>query len=111
MSPRLKHLRWLTILSFLFVLIAPISSTAETVRYIYDDSNRLIRVEYGDGTVAVYVYDELGNRLQEVTYAGASEPPGLSVYPISYDFGSMVTWGPSSPQTFTISNTGKANLL
>ncbi|MDP3028708.1 MAG: RHS repeat domain-containing protein [Deltaproteobacteria bacterium] len=35
--------------------------------YTYDDLNRLLQVEYDDGTVIEYVYDEVGNRLQRVS--------------------------------------------
>ena len=40
------------------------NSYAETINYIYDELNRLIRVEYGDGAKVVYTYDEMGNRSQ-----------------------------------------------
>jgi YD repeat-containing protein len=40
------------------------TSYAETTNYVYDELNRLIRVEYGDGTKIVYTYDEVGNRSQ-----------------------------------------------
>ncbi len=36
---------------------------------------------------------------------------GLSVMPMSYDFGSLVIGNSSAPQTFTISNTGTADLV
>jgi hypothetical protein len=36
------------------------NSHAETINYIYDELNRLKRVEYGDGTVIEYTYDKAG---------------------------------------------------
>jgi YD repeat-containing protein len=36
---------------------------AQTVNYVYDELNRLIRVEYGNGVVIEYEYDKAGNRL------------------------------------------------
>jgi YD repeat-containing protein len=48
-------------LTFLLFATWPISY-AETVNYIYDELNRLIRVEYADGTKIQYVYDKGGNR-------------------------------------------------
>jgi YD repeat-containing protein len=36
---------------------------AANSRYTYDDLNRLIKVEYGDGSVVEYGYDAVGNRL------------------------------------------------
>ncbi|MDD5154149.1 MAG: RHS repeat protein [Desulfovibrionales bacterium] len=46
--------------SFLFLF----ASLAGAIDYTYDDLNRLLRVEYDDGTVIEYVYDEVGNRVQ-----------------------------------------------
>jgi YD repeat-containing protein len=40
-----------------------INSYSETTNYIYDELNRLIRVEYADGTKIEYAYDKVGNRL------------------------------------------------
>ena len=38
-------------------------SSAQSVTYTYDALNRLIRVDYGDGNVVNYTYDQAGNRL------------------------------------------------
>lgn len=46
----------------LLVFIPSIASFAETVIYNYDDLNRLKWVQYGDGTMIEYAYDEVGNR-------------------------------------------------
>ncbi len=46
--------------AFIFILLIP--SFADTINHVYDDLNRLIRVEYADGTVTEYEYDEIGNR-------------------------------------------------
>ncbi len=65
-----------------FILISIAASFAETINYFYDDMLRLIRVEYGDGTVIEYVYDNSGNRLiKTVTLAGApaNNPPDAPV--------------------------------
>jgi YD repeat-containing protein len=51
------------------------NSHAETINYIYDELNRLIRVEYGDGTVIEYTYDKVGNR-QQKTIIDAVPPTG-----------------------------------
>lgn len=45
-----------------FVLISFVAN-AETITHSYDDLNRLIKSEYSDGTVLIYEYDELGNRI------------------------------------------------
>lgn len=36
---------------------------AGSVTYTYDDLNRLIKVQYDDGTTISYMYNEVGNRL------------------------------------------------
>ena len=67
-----------------FILISFVSCYAETVNYVYDDLNRLIRVEYEDGTVVQYTYDKTGNRLVQFIDAEApittASPPG-GIYP------------------------------
>ena len=40
------------------------NSYADTTNYFYDELNRLIRVEYGDGSIVSYTYDQAGNRSQ-----------------------------------------------
>jgi YD repeat-containing protein len=66
--------------SFLFLF----ASLAGAIDYTYDDLNRLLRVEYDDGTVIEYVYDEVGNRVQRVTGAAlpdmAGEPLSLAAF-------------------------------
>ena len=49
-------------ISLFFTLLIP--SFAETINYIYDELNRLRRVEYEDGTIVEYTYDKAGNREQ-----------------------------------------------
>ena len=51
------------------------SALAAPIIYIYDDLNRLRRVEYPDGTVIKYDYDKLGNR----TYMETSGTPHLFI--------------------------------
>ena len=67
-----------------FILISTITSFAETINYSYDNMVRLIKAEYGDGTVVEYVYDNLGNRLQKTTTltgAPANNPPNAPTNP------------------------------
>ena len=64
MSLKLKF-RVFTVLLVITFLIIPVSLTfAETANYVYDSLNRLIKVEYGDGKVVEYIYDEVGNLLE-----------------------------------------------
>jgi PKD repeat protein len=66
MLSKLKH-RALTVLTLIALIIIPITSFAETVNYVYDNLNRLRSIEYGNGTMIVYLYDEVGNRISATT--------------------------------------------
>ena len=50
---------------FLFTLCLPSYSAA--ANYTYDANNRLLRVDYDDGSKIEYSYDESGNRTQKLT--------------------------------------------
>ncbi|MDD5154151.1 MAG: RHS repeat protein [Desulfovibrionales bacterium] len=68
--------------SFLFLF----ASLAGAIDYTYDDLNRLLRVEYDDGTVIEYVYDEVGNRVQRVSGISLpGQPTGLVASTVSAD--------------------------
>ena len=63
-------------------LAVAVPCRAEVIQYSYDDMNRLSRVEYPDGTVVDYVYDNLGNRLMKSTTlsgAPANSPPAAPI--------------------------------
>jgi YD repeat-containing protein len=60
-------LRYRSLLIFVIlalVLTALCPSFAGAANYTYDALNRLIRVDYDNGTYVEYSYDEVGNRLQ-----------------------------------------------
>ncbi len=59
---KLKNKALIAIAVFGLIFIPVISSFAETLIYNYDDLNRLKWVQYGDGTMIEYAYDEVGNR-------------------------------------------------
>lgn len=44
-------------------------AVAGTNLYTYDDLNRLVRVQYANGSIIKYTYDATGNRLTRTTYA------------------------------------------
>ncbi|HOV85663.1 MAG TPA: RHS repeat protein [Syntrophobacteraceae bacterium] len=50
------------VLAFLLFSLGTSFAFAATVRYTYDELNRLTRVEYEDGTIIEYGYDAAGNR-------------------------------------------------
>ena len=88
----------------------------------------IVGVGYDDSTKTIYIHDTWDNSdysmIWGTSYAGmkllsvsivnleesAPEIPDISVSPNSYNFGS-VDIGNTSTQTFTISNTGSANLI
>jgi len=102
--------KYMMIAIMVYLITSVITSFAETL-YTYDDNNRLIRESYDDGTVIIYVYDDVGNRLQKFTYTGLSQLPNISTTPTSNNFGSVNVGYKSSQKTFTVSNSGAANLL
>ena len=64
----------------IFCLVASVSF-GQSTKYTYDDLNRLTKVEYSNGTVIEYIYDEVGNRISEIVTAAAklltSIPDGM----------------------------------
>jgi YD repeat-containing protein len=58
------------LLSALF--LASPRTTAETVRYSYDQAGRLVAVEYGGGKTIRYTYDKSGNLLKRTVETGAT---------------------------------------
>lgn len=43
--------------------LALLAPAAQSIEYFYDELDRLVEVQYDDGTVVQYTYDEGGNRL------------------------------------------------
>jgi YD repeat-containing protein len=57
--------------SVFFYLFLATSGLSATAQYTYDNLNRLVQVQYDDGTTIQYAYDAAGNRLvQQVTAFG-----------------------------------------
>ncbi|MFZ5453879.1 MAG: hypothetical protein ACOZF2_18660 [Thermodesulfobacteriota bacterium] len=54
------------------ILLFTAQSLSATAQYTYDDLNRLIKVQYSDGTVIQYTYDAVGNRLTQQVQASSS---------------------------------------
>lgn len=71
----------ISILILALVLLPAVRSHGQSANYIYDNLNRLIRVEYPDGTAIEYTYDGTGNRLtkfisETVPPVTTASPPG-----------------------------------
>ena len=49
--------------AFALIVLSIFSAFGETVNYIYDDLNRLRRVDFGNGAYIEYDYDEAGKGL------------------------------------------------
>jgi uncharacterized repeat protein (TIGR01451 family) len=66
------------------VFVAAGRLAGQQLQFAYDNMQRLTRVQYPDGTVVSYVYDNLGNRLIQATSVAASptnQPPGAVTSP------------------------------
>jgi RHS repeat-associated protein len=55
-------------------LLQSATNSSGTVRYEYDNANRLVKVEYPTGASIEYGYDNLGNRVQVTSKVGAEAP-------------------------------------
>jgi YD repeat-containing protein len=75
MPAKIRHELLISITVFALLFTSIITSYAETVNYIYDDLNRLIRVDYGAGTIIDYTYDDVGNRLGRMPPTGTDTTP------------------------------------
>ncbi len=67
MQLRLKSSLLITTIFVGVVFLFGIGSYAASATYTYDELNRLIRVEYADGSRIDYAYDEVGNRSQIIS--------------------------------------------
>jgi YD repeat-containing protein len=68
----------IVMLGFAFVM----ACHAGSATLIYDDVNRLIRVDYGDGWSIIYDYDRYGNRTEKrVVASGDVTPPVTTASP------------------------------
>jgi YD repeat-containing protein len=59
-------------------LAAPVVAFADHARYIYDDLGRLVQVIDGQGNVATYNYDAVGNLLSITRSTGGVGAPTVT---------------------------------
>jgi YD repeat-containing protein len=81
MSSKMRHGLLISIAVTGLFFTSVLTSYAETINYIYDELNRLIRVEYGSGAAIEYTYDKAGNRLQKAISCSEATPPTTSASP------------------------------
>lgn len=62
MPSKMRHGLLISLVVISLMVISFNTSFTDTTNYIYDELNRLIRVEYGDGNIIEYIYDKTGNR-------------------------------------------------
>jgi YD repeat-containing protein len=75
------------VLAIFFCFILSSSVSPGTAQFTYDNLNRLVQVQYEDGTTIQYTYDAAGNRLtKEVTASaqGSSSPTGPGSKALAY---------------------------
>lgn len=72
------------------------SLQAATASYSYDALGRLRKVEYSTGTVAIYDYDNAGNRIRVVTGAAPGVPSSITVPTSSTTGNYKISWEAAS---------------
>ena len=74
---RLRKRQALTIIAtiLLFLFSPVLSAFAVPASYFYDDGNRLLHVDYENGTKVAFAYDNSGNRLQKTITVFDEAPP------------------------------------
>jgi YD repeat-containing protein len=77
----MRHGLLISLVVISLVVISSNTSYSDTTSYIYDELNRLIRVEYGNGTVIEYTYDKSGNRLEIAISYSETNPPTTTASP------------------------------
>ncbi len=92
---------------YIFYIIVFISlKTFAQTNYQYDNLNRLIQVEYNDGTIESYNYDAEGNRLSHnITVGTATVDLSFVSQAIA---GNNFSAGATSTLSFTLENTGNS---
>ena len=79
--------------TLLLLLVAELTFAQSSVKYEYDEMNRLTRVSYSNGTTVSYTYDELGNRTaKEVTGGSAPIVENAEPYAVLSDGNTLLTF-------------------
>jgi YD repeat-containing protein len=91
MPSRIGHRLLVSFVVMSLFLMSFVSSYAETTNYIYDALNRLIQVEYGNGSVVEYTYDKAGNRLEKTIQVVDTTPPTTAASPAGGVFTALLS--------------------
>lgn len=95
------------ILILLFLFFTFVGVQAQSINYTYDNLNRLTQVDYGNGTVIEYCYDELGNQSCHII-SGVIHQADLTPNNVSSSLNSIGVGG-SFTLNFTNHNAGTGN--
>ncbi len=72
--------RCFLIMALGLTLLQPVPTIADQVQYIYDDLGRLSQVIDGQGNVATYTYDAVGNLLSITRNTGGVGAPTITAF-------------------------------
>lgn len=75
-----QWLRRFLIMALGLTLLSPVPSIADQAQYIYDDLGRLSQVIDGQGNVATYQYDAVGNLLSITRNTGGIGAPTITAF-------------------------------
>ena len=90
------------------VLLSSFSfATTETITYTYDNAGELTTAVFGGEATVQYNYDSSGNRQSQTV---SFTQPGISLSPISLNFGPIALGSVSTAQNITVTNTGTGPL-
>jgi len=94
MQKQLKQAYVIIISFIIFLGIMILPSYAGTASYTYDNGNRLIRVDYDEGSKIEYTYDESGNRTVKNITLVDTIPPVTTATPVGgiYNTAQTVTF-------------------
>jgi YD repeat-containing protein len=95
MRSGLRHRLVISVVVIGLIVVSFNTLYADTTNYFYDELNRLTRVEYGNGTVIEYTYDQAGNRLEKKISYSDTTPPTTTASP------SGGTYNTAQPVTLT----------
>ncbi|MBU3948145.1 MAG: chitobiase/beta-hexosaminidase C-terminal domain-containing protein [Proteobacteria bacterium] len=87
---KLKHVIFLCAAILILLFTSFITSYAGSVKYAYDDLNRVINVFNDDGKYIEYAYDEVGNRTEKTSLIDMDAPVSVAI-PASRGFTTTIS--------------------